>query len=117
MHKKALTKAAKEEESAKKDKKADDKKKEPKEYKRDEKIINALLSGEKPLIAYADRATDLLELLKLKAEYNLDLVIAGGADAILISEQLAAAKVPVEKQLMLQAYILAILDKPHLAPD
>jgi imidazolonepropionase-like amidohydrolase len=92
---KALTKAAKEEESAKKDKKADDKKKEPKEYKRDEKIINALLSGEKPLIAYADRATDLLELLKLKAEYNLDLVIAGGADAILISEQLAAAKVPV----------------------
>jgi len=92
---KALTKAAKEEKSAKKDKKADDKKKEPKEYKRGEKIINALLSGEKPLIAYADRATDLLELLKLKAEYNLDLVIAGGADAILISEQLAAAKVPV----------------------
>ncbi len=92
---KALTKAAKEEESAKKDKKADDKKKEPKEYKRDEKIINALLAGEKPLIAYADRATDLLELLKLKAEYSIDLVIAGGADAILISEQLAAAKVPV----------------------
>lgn len=92
---KVLTKAAEAEKTAKKDKKADDKKKAAKEAKRDEKIINALLAGEKPLIAYADRATDLLELLKLKAEFNLDLVISGGADAILISEQLASAKVPV----------------------
>jgi len=92
---KALTKAAEEEKAAKKDKKKDDKKKTPKEPKRDEKIINALLSGEKPLIAYADRATDLLELLKLKADFNIDLVIAGGADAILITEEIAAAKVPV----------------------
>jgi imidazolonepropionase-like amidohydrolase len=92
---KALTKAAEEEKAAKKDKKADDKKKTPKEPKRDEKIINALLAGDKPLVAYADRATDLLELLKLKAEFNIDLVIAGGADAILITEEIAAAKVPV----------------------
>ena len=95
---KALTKAAKEAEdvkTAKKDKKADEKKKDPKELKRDEKIINAILAGDKPLVAYADRATDLLELLKLKAEFNIDLVIAGGADAILITEQIAAAKVPV----------------------
>nr|WP_220459966.1 MULTISPECIES: amidohydrolase family protein [unclassified Colwellia] len=93
--KKSLTKAAEDAKTAKKDKKADDKQKEPKELKRDAKIINALLTGDKPLVAYADRATDLLELLKLKAEFNLDLVIAGGADAILITEQLAAAKVPV----------------------
>lgn len=92
---KALTKAAEEGKSAKKDTKADDKKKTPKELKRDEKIINAILAGDKPLVAYADRATDLLELLKLKAEFNIDLVIAGGADAILISEQIAAANVPV----------------------
>lgn len=92
---KALTKAAEEAIEAKKDKKADDKKKTPKALKRDEKIINAILAGNKPLVAYADRATDLLELLKLKAEFNLDLVIAGGADAILIAEQIAAAKVPV----------------------
>ncbi len=92
---KALTKAAKDKKAAAKDKKSDEKKKSAKEPKRDEKIINALLAGEKPLIAYADRATDLLELLKLKAEFNLDLVIAGGADAILIRDQLAKAKVPV----------------------
>jgi len=92
---KAITKAAKDKKAAEKEKKNGDKKKSAKEPKRDEKIINALLAGEKPLIAYADRATDLLELLKLKAEFNLDLVIAGGADAILISDQLAKAKVPV----------------------
>ena len=92
---KALTKVAEEAKATKKDKKADDKKKTPKELKRDEKIINAILAGDKPLVAYADRATDLLELLKLKAEFNLDLVIAGGADAILITKQIAAAKVPV----------------------
>ena len=92
---KALTKAAEEKKSAKKDTKADDKKKTPKELKRDEIIINAILAGDKPLVAYADRATDLLELLKLKAEFNIDLVIAGGADAVLISEQIAAANVPV----------------------
>ncbi len=92
---KALTKAAEEKKKENKDKKDGDKKKSAKEPKRDEKIINALLAGEKPLIAYADRATDLLELLKLKTEFNLDLVIAGGADAILISDQLAKAKVPV----------------------
>ena len=93
--KKALTKADEEAKAAKKDKKADDKKKTPKELKRDEKIINAILAGDKPLVAYADRATDLLELLRLKAEFNIDLVIAGGADAILISKQIADAKVPV----------------------
>jgi imidazolonepropionase-like amidohydrolase len=92
---KALTKAAEEAKSVKTDKKADEKSKTPKELKRDEKIINAILAGDKPLVAYADRATDLLELLKLKAEFKIDLVIAGGADAILISEQIAAAKVPV----------------------
>jgi imidazolonepropionase-like amidohydrolase len=92
---KALTKAVDEEKAAKKDKKSDDKKKDPKALKRDEKIINAILAGDKPLVAYADRATDLLELLKLKAEFNIDLVIAGGADAILIADQIAVAKVPV----------------------
>ena len=76
----------------KQDKKSDKEKEEP---KRDEQVINALLAGEKPLLAYADRATDLLALLKLKQQYNLDLVLIGAADAVLISEQIAQVKVPV----------------------
>ena len=88
--KKALAKADKKLASSGKDKKKD-----AKTPKRDEKIINALLKGEKPLIALADRATDILALIKLKQDFNLDLVIAGAGDAVSVAEQLAKAKVPV----------------------
>ncbi len=70
-------------------------KKEAKEPSREDQVINALLSGEKALVAYADRATDLLALLKLKAEFSLDLVLVGAADAVLIADKIAEAKVPV----------------------
>ncbi|GAA6203530.1 amidohydrolase family protein [Thalassotalea sp. SU-HH00458] len=72
-----------------------DKKKDAKEPKRDEKIINALLAGEKPLIAKADRATDILALIKLKQDFGLDLVIADAGDAVSVAKQIAEAKVPV----------------------
>ncbi len=70
-------------------------KKEAKEPSRETKVINALLSGDKALVAYADRATDLLALLKLKESYKLDLVFVGAADAVLIADDIAAAEVPV----------------------
>jgi imidazolonepropionase-like amidohydrolase len=92
---KALDKAKKAKQKAKKDNDKKGKKKEAKEPKRDEQIINALLAGSKPLIAYADRATDLLELIQLKKDFNLDLVIAGAADAILVSKELTDANVPI----------------------
>jgi imidazolonepropionase-like amidohydrolase len=66
-----------------------------KEPKRDEKVLNELLAGKKPLIAYADRATDLLALIKIKERFKLNLVIVGAGDAIIVKEQLAKAKVPV----------------------
>ena len=72
-----------------------DKKKDAKEPKRDEKVLNALLAGEKPLIAYADRATDILALIKLKQDFGLDLVIADAGDAVSVATQIAEAKVPV----------------------
>lgn len=86
--KKSLAKASKKSEDK-------DKKGEAKELKRDEKVIKSLLAGETPLVAYADRATDLLALLSLKKEFGLDLVIHGAGDGISIAEQLAEAKVPV----------------------
>jgi len=85
--KKALDKKA--------EKKSDKDKKSDKEPKRSEKVINKLLSGEMPLIAYVDRATDILALIKLKEKFGLDLVISGAGDAVLVAEQLADAKVPV----------------------
>ncbi|WP_448546699.1 amidohydrolase family protein [Thalassotalea fusca] len=80
---------------AEKDKKSDDDKADEKEPKRDEAIINALLAGEQTLVAYADRATDLLALIDMKAKFNLDLVVAGAGDAVLIADKLAKAEVPV----------------------
>ncbi|MDO6444504.1 amidohydrolase family protein [Colwellia sp. 1_MG-2023] len=86
----AKTALAKAESAAK-----EDKKKDAKEPKRDEKIINAILAGEKPLVAKADRATDILALLKLKQDFDLDLVIADAGDAVSVAAQIAEAKVPV----------------------
>ena len=82
---KALAKAKK-----KKDDKAD-----AKELKRNEKIINAVLAGEKQLVVFVDRASDILEVLKLKSRFNLDMVLAGADDAVVVSEQIAKANVPV----------------------
>jgi len=76
---------------AKKKKKAKDEK----EVKRSEKIINAVLKGEKPIIVDVDRATDILALLALKKRFNLDLIIAGAADAVVVAKQLADANVTV----------------------
>lgn len=85
----ATKKLAKAKEKTKKEKK------DAKEPSREAKVINALLASDKALVAYADRATDLLVLLKLKETYGLDLVLVGAADAILIADKIAAAKVPV----------------------
>ena len=87
----AAKKLAKAKQKTKDAKKKDD----AKEPSREALVINALLAGEKPLVAYADRASDLLVLLKLKKTFALDLVLVGAADSVLIAEQIAEAKVPV----------------------
>ena len=71
------------------------KKKSKKEPKRSQIVVDALLAGETPLLAKVDRATDILALLKLKARYQLDLVLVGARDALLVSQDIAKAKVPV----------------------
>ncbi|PKI16999.1 amidohydrolase family protein [Colwellia sp. 12G3] len=88
---KALAKAEKAKTSNKKGKEE----KEAKIPSRSEQVMNDLLSGDKPLIAYADRATDILFLLKLKQQFNLNLVLAGASDAVLVSDEIAKANVTV----------------------
>ncbi|MDP7592636.1 MAG: amidohydrolase family protein [Litorilituus sp.] len=73
----------------------DKKEKKVKPLKRNEQELKSLLAGQKPLLAYADRATDLLALLKLKEKYSIDLVLVGASDAVLIADKIATAKVPV----------------------
>ncbi|WP_286234786.1 amidohydrolase family protein [Thalassotalea sediminis] len=74
---------------------AKDSNKDEKQPKRDEQVIRTLLAGEKPLIAYVDRATDILALLAIKQDFALDLVIAGAGDAVSVANEIADAGVPV----------------------
>ncbi|HYP00601.1 MAG TPA: amidohydrolase family protein [Pyrinomonadaceae bacterium] len=54
-----------------------------------------VLARQMPVVMYADRQREIERALDLAQEFNLRLVIAGGADSWRVAERLAAAKVPV----------------------
>lgn len=83
---KALEKAAK---ADKKDKKDD------KEPSREALILEKILKGEKTLVVTAARGSDILQLIKLKQRFKLNMAIHGAGDAISVASQLAAAEIPV----------------------
>ena len=86
-------------EKAKKEANKDDKKK-AKEASDEEKLLTALLKGDKPLVASASRASDILHLINIKKEFGLDLIIAQAKDAVKVKSQLADANVPVMLQVV-----------------
>lgn len=47
------------------------------------------------VVVRVSRAQDMLELIKVKERFGIDLVISGAEDALPIKAELAAAKVPV----------------------
>jgi len=57
--------------------------------------LGAVLSGDTPLVVSANRVSDLRLALKLKSEFGIAMVIAGGAEGWRVAEELAAAGVPV----------------------
>ncbi|AXV65396.1 amidohydrolase [Pseudoalteromonas lipolytica] len=61
----------------------------------EQKILDKVLSGEMPLIASVQRASDIYELVKLKDTFGINLVIHGGDDAVVVADTLAKANVPV----------------------
>lgn len=54
-----------------------------------------VLRGELPLVVQVNRASDIKAALKLAEDFDLDLIVAGGAEAWMVAEELAAANVPV----------------------
>ncbi|MCF2861754.1 amidohydrolase family protein [Pseudoalteromonas sp. Cnat2-41] len=58
-------------------------------------ILDAVFAKEIPLVIDVSRASDMLELLKVKARFDVDMVFAGAQDAVLITEQLADSDTPV----------------------
>jgi imidazolonepropionase-like amidohydrolase len=61
----------------------------------DLEAMQPVLAGRLPLIIVADKASDIEAALRLAREYGLRIMIAGGAEAWIVADQLAAAKVPV----------------------
>ena len=61
----------------------------------DLEALQDVLSGEIPLLAFADRASDIRHLVAMAKDYGLKLIIVGGAEAWLVAEELAASNTPV----------------------
>lgn len=54
-----------------------------------------VVEGKLPLLIAADKATDIDAALRLAKENNLKIMIGGGAEAWMVADKLAAARVPV----------------------
>lgn len=61
----------------------------------DLEALQAVLDGDIPLVVTANRASDIERVLELADEERIDVIIAGGAEAWIVADALAAARVPV----------------------
>jgi imidazolonepropionase-like amidohydrolase len=61
----------------------------------DLKALQAVLAGNVPLLFNVDRASDISVVLDIAEEYNIRAIVAGGSEAWMVADHLAAAGVPV----------------------
>jgi imidazolonepropionase-like amidohydrolase len=61
----------------------------------DLEALAPVLDGRLPLLLDVDKASDIESALKLARDYNLKLLISGGAEAWMVADKIAAARVPV----------------------
>lgn len=61
----------------------------------DLEALQPVLAGEMPLVVDVERASDIEAVLRVAEEFDLKLVIQGGAEAWLVADKLARANVPV----------------------
>ena len=61
----------------------------------DLEALQPVLGGEMPFVVTVDRASDIEAVLRIAADYGLDLVVRSGAEAWMVADELAAADVPV----------------------
>jgi len=61
----------------------------------DLEALGPVLDGRLPLLLDVDRASDIESAIKLARDYNLKLMISGAAEAWMLADKLAAARVPV----------------------
>lgn len=61
----------------------------------DLEALQPVLAGEMPFLVEVDRASDILAVLRIAAEYGLRPIIAGGTEAWMVADTLAATETPV----------------------
>ncbi len=61
----------------------------------DLEALQGVLTRDVPLLIRVDRAADIEAVLALVAEYNVRAIIAGGVEAWMVADKIAAANVPV----------------------
>lgn len=61
----------------------------------DLEALQPVIDGTMPLLAHVEQVSDIEALLRLKNEFNLRVVIVGGAEAWMIANEIASAGVPV----------------------
>ncbi len=54
-----------------------------------------VIEGRLPLLVTVDRASDIDAAMRLARDYNVRLMIGGGAEAWMVADRLAAARIPV----------------------
>jgi len=54
-----------------------------------------VVKGERPLVLNANRMDDILTALRIAEEFNLKIIVSGGAEAHRVKERLAAGGIPV----------------------
>lgn len=77
---------------AKKDDKKDKKDKKP---SLEEQVLTQILDGKMPIVTHLTRASDILEIIKIKKQFDINVIVWGGEDAQLVKAQLADAQIPV----------------------
>lgn len=72
----------------------DKEKSEVKDYPRQEVLIK-VLQKELPLLLHVHRADDILTALRIKDEFDINLIIQHGTEAFMVADELLKRKVPV----------------------
>ena len=63
--------------------------------RRDAAALFRAARGQLPIIIGADRAVDLINIIKLKKDYGLDVIVAGAAEGWIVADQLKSAGIRV----------------------
>jgi len=61
----------------------------------EDKVMAKVLRGEIPLVVGVSRAADIIELIKVKKQFGINLVLNGAQDAVVVKERVAKANIPV----------------------